>query len=284
MPVVDDRAKSELFDLCRLEEVSQNASRPERGVMIDGWSVGLSAGVAKRSRAINAFYPSHRPFAVNLADAREAYRAAGLPCVFRLTPFVSDPELDARLAALGYIRFDSALVMARVLAPNDAPSPPAACGDVRMAQEADLARAAARVASLRGDGEAEMRGLAARWLMSATHIDARFAFPSLSAAGEDAAHRVCIASAVGIRDGEYVGLFEVATAAAWRGRGIAEALLRTHLDCAQAQGARVAYLQVATDNPARRLYERLGFQAVYEYWYRALPDDVAPRAAARSHA
>jgi hypothetical protein len=37
-------------ELRRIEEISQNASRPERGVMVDGWSVGLSPSKAKRSR------------------------------------------------------------------------------------------------------------------------------------------------------------------------------------------------------------------------------------------
>ena len=43
------------IDLRRLEEISQNASRPDRGLMIDGWSVGLSPGLAKRSAASTRF-------------------------------------------------------------------------------------------------------------------------------------------------------------------------------------------------------------------------------------
>ncbi|HPG62625.1 MAG TPA: hypothetical protein PK586_11480, partial [Casimicrobium sp.] len=60
------------IDLRRLEEISQNASRPDRGLMIDGWSVGLSPGLAKRSRCINAFYASARAFEVNLIEAKRA--------------------------------------------------------------------------------------------------------------------------------------------------------------------------------------------------------------------
>ena len=68
------RAMTAEINLRRLEEISQNASRPDRGLMIDGWSVGLSPGLAKRSRCINPFYPSARPLEVNMAEAR-----AGVP-------------------------------------------------------------------------------------------------------------------------------------------------------------------------------------------------------------
>ena len=100
-----------VINLRRLEEISQNASRPDRGLMIDGWSVGLSPGLAKRSRCVNAFYPSARPFEVNLAETQAAFVSADLPCIFRSTPFVIDATLDARLEARGYVSFDPTLVM-----------------------------------------------------------------------------------------------------------------------------------------------------------------------------
>ncbi len=258
------------FDLRRLEEVSQNASRPDRGLMIDGWSVGLSRGVAKRSRCINAFYRSARPFARNLADARAAYAQAGLPCVFRLTPFVDDPALDERLAGLGYRRFDAAIVMALDLADlrldHVRPSP------LAIVDETDLALAAARVADLRGDDADEMHGLAARWQLAAAQIAPQFAMAADCATTTDADF-AAVASSVAIAEGDHVGIFDVVTAPSWRGRGLAAALIGGQLARARAAGARVAYLQVRADNPARRLYERFGFAAVYEYWYRALPGE-----------
>jgi predicted N-acetyltransferase YhbS len=68
------------------------------------------------------------------------------------------------------------------------------------------------------------------------------------------------AVAVGIsaRDGRWVGLFSLATAADARRSGVGEGLVRFLLREAAAAGARTAYLQ--TSVMARSLYERVGFR------------------------
>ena len=54
----------------------------------------------------------------------------------------------------------------------------------------------------------------------------------------------------------------LAVAAPVRGRGVGGALLRAVEEEARAAGARALALDVIENNPARRLYERLGFQSV----------------------
>ena len=70
-------------------------------------------------------------------------------------------------------------------------------------------------------------------------------------------------------EGDLAGLYDVATAAAVRGRGLATGLCAGLLERAAGQGARTAYLQVDAGNaPALRVYRRLGFAAAYGYHYR----------------
>lgn len=251
------------MNLRRLEEISQNASRPDRGLMIDGWSVGLSPGLAKRSRCINPFYPSTRSIDENLATAKNAYDAAHLPCLFRITPFVFDAALDNRLDALGYVKFDPALVQAVNLIDVRFDHLREISGSIF--QQTDLALAARWVGEMRGDDASEIAGLAERWRLSVANVSADFLFDT---------NNERVARSVSITEDGHVGIFDVGTLEAHRNRGYAGALLAHQLKAAIAAGASIAYLQVKADNPARQTYQRFGFRTVYDYWYRALPDDA----------
>ncbi len=231
--------------------------------MIDGWSVGLSPGLAKRSRCINPFYPSTRSIDENLATAKNAYDAAHLPCLFRITPFVFDAALDNRLDALGYVKFDPALVQAVNLIDVRFDHLREISGSIF--QQTDLALAARWVGEMRGDDASEIAGLAERWRLSVANVSADFLFDT---------NNERVARSVSITEDGHVGIFDVGTLEAHRNRGYAGALLAHQLKAAIAAGASIAYLQVKADNPARQTYQRFGFRTVYDYWYRALPDDA----------
>ena len=83
-----------------------------------------------------------------------------------------------------------------------------------------------------------------------------------------------VAQSVAIREADHVGIFDVRTADEQLNRGYATALIASQLIAARDSGARIAYLQVRADNPARRIYERFGFRGTYDYWYRASPNDA----------
>lgn len=256
-------------ELRRIEEISQNASRPERGVMLDGWSVGLSPSKAKRSRCVNAFYEGVRSFEVNLAETQALYRRAQLPCVFRITPFVADRSLDATLqaafGAVGGAPFDETYVqtmalyspISRTIVENTDAL------DIITNIDSSPVQIGRIVQMLRGDSDVEIASLVARWqclplkLLSYTAIDRH-------------AHQP-LAHVLTLREGNTIGVFDVITAPTHRGRGLATQLLARALDDAANDGATQAYLQVVNSNPARRVYERLGFRTAYAYWYREVP-------------
>jgi N-acetylglutamate synthase len=251
------------MNLRRLEEISQNASRAERGLMLDGWNVGLSPGLAKRSRCVNAFYPSARPFDENFKAVRALYADAKLPCIFRITPFISDASLDARLAAHGFVQFDKTRVQVLPLGVLRLDHLTPVTATFRAQQ--DLPQAAAWLGEMRGDSSSEIAALATRWAHSAAKIEPVFAH---DAAGNRVARSVTISE-----DG-HTGIFDVGTLDAHRNRGYASALLAHQLHAARDAGAHTAYLQVAPENSSRRIYERFGFTTAYEYWYRALVEDA----------
>lgn len=258
-------------ELRRIEEISQNASRPERGLMMDGWSIGLSPSKAKRSRSINAFYPSVRSFEANLREAAALYRNAGLPCIFRMTPFVADPALDGVLERLGATSFDQTCVQALSLKPlfNWGDVDIERFVDIHIKIEKAPSKVGNLVQKLRGDSDEEIAALVTRW-----HS---LPLTMTSYAAVDVGTQTPLAHVGTLREGDTVGIFDVVTAAAQRGKGLATVLLRRALGDAAASGVNTAYLQVVASNPARRVYERLGFRTVYEYWYREVTDEMLAR-------
>ena len=72
------------------------------------------------------------------------------------------------------------------------------------------------------------------------------------------------------REGDLAGLYDVFTAPAHRGQGLARGLCAALLRRARAEGATAAYLQVdAANTPAQAVYARLGFRDGYRYHYRS---------------
>ena len=78
-----------------------------------------------------------------------------------------------------------------------------------------------------------------------------------------------VAMGISVLEDDYVGLFGLVTDASRRNQGFGTQLVWAILGNARANGARTAYLQVEiTNDPALRLYIRLGFEEAYRYWYR----------------
>ena len=73
---------------------------------------------------------------------------------------------------------------------------------------------------------------------------------------------------------DLAGVYDMVTADDLQGRGLATLIVAELLTWAWTHGARHAYLQVNDDNaPARAVYRKFGFAAVYEYHYRARPGE-----------
>jgi ribosomal protein S18 acetylase RimI-like enzyme len=78
-----------------------------------------------------------------------------------------------------------------------------------------------------------------------------------------------MAMAIGVVQGDHMGLFDVLVMPHARRRGLARRVTESLYAWAWQRGARFAYLQVvATNRAARALYAAQGFRTVYEYEYR----------------
>ncbi len=77
---------------------------------------------------------------------------------------------------------------------------------------------------------------------------------------------------LGVFENGYTGMFNMATLQAFRGRGGASVVLAALANWGKLQSGHTLYLQVSEENiNAQRVYEKLGFETLYSYWYLEAP-------------
>ena len=239
-------------DARRLEELSLNSSAPPGQLLYDGWLLRVLPGKAKRARSVNAVYPSRLPLDEKIAYCERLYGAAGIPTLFRITPFVQPGDLDAELERRGFsARFEPTSVQSAAIGAGNGQGG---------ARPMELATWVDAVGELRGSPPEQRR--AHRMRLEGTPLPRR----SL-AIQEDG--RV-VATGLVIVEDDCAGLFDIVTHEGSRRRGHARSLVQSLLAAGRELGAKHAYLQVEGGNePALRLYRQFGFEERYVYWYRA---------------
>ncbi len=242
--------------LARIEDAGLNASAPPQQRWMDGWLLRYSHGKAKRARCVNAVAQGLRPVEQKLQECAKVFAAAGLPLIFRITPFTLPGSLDAQLAAYGLVQFDATRVMVMdKLSAIENPDLPADWS----VREIALQPFAQRVGALRGSPLSQRQAHAQR-LANA---------PVPFTAFEMREHDEVLACGQFAIEADLVGLYDIYTVPHARGRGLARRLCQHLLVIARNRGAAHAYLQVDSDNaPARAVYFRLGFIDGYSYHYR----------------
>src|SRR5215470_13365315 len=172
-----------------------------------GWIQRFSGGYTKRANSINAIEDSARFTPHVMTELERPYRERGHPPIWRLTP-LAPAEADAALAGRGYRRIDQSLVQR-------------ACLDERFAADPSVAIAAAPSPDWLS-GFAGLSPVAPDHRETMGHmlhsIAAPVGFASVVEDGQP------LAFALGVVDGDHVGLFDVLVAPAARRRGVARRL------------------------------------------------------------
>ena len=265
-------ASSSLERARRIEEASLRAWPALTESDFDGWRLRFANGYTRRSNSVTPLGPSRLDLDQKIAACERIYAERGLPAIFRLTPFAPE-ELDLRLGSRGYLRTEQVEVLAR---PLGAAGPP-----LYRASRSPRGRAL-HVASLGLDrwldvftalsGAAESTRPDHRRVLAAVpgkrRLLALMADVEPSRAPPEG-RRVAVSCGMSVLQEGLLGLFDLVTDRAHRGRGFGGELLRRALAWGVRSGGEEAYLQVVdTNRTAARLYERAGFELVYRYHYR----------------
>lgn len=247
-----------------IEERSLRAWPPRHVLDVGGWEVRFAGGYTGRANSVNPWGPARGDLDRNVRRCEDLFRERELRPVFRITPAVDPPDLDAVLERRGYVRRSETAVLIREPAGVSGAPDPAPATRGRPDAELTILESVTPdwLASIsKWVGVPPEREPLHRAILEAIRPPAAFAL--LRAGGEN------VACGLAVREPPWVGLFDLATAPERRGRGFGTSLVTGLLGWGAAGGAPRAYLQVVAGNdPAIRLYRRLGFREAYPYWYR----------------
>lgn len=252
--------------LQELETAVVDAWPATETAQLGGWLLRASGGPTHRGNSVATLTATGPASLAERIDQAEAwYRERGQRPMFQLGPCATPAELDAALAARGYL-VEGEARCAAALTPEvlerSAPRAPAA------------AELEAIIASHPSAGWLQLNATASRYagalegfLGFVARLGPRCRFVSVhTPQGEPAA------VALGVVSGRRLGVYAMLAAPALRRRGAGRAALHALARSAAAEGQGELYLLVESGNAAARdLYSGSGFRDVYDYHYRAAP-------------
>jgi GNAT superfamily N-acetyltransferase len=238
-----------------LEELSFNAQPAAHTLFYDGWLLRFANGYTRRANSVNPLYGSSVPLDEKIAYCQSYYDAHEQPLMFKLTSRVHPTDLDERLGDMGFRQTD--VVNIRALNLEHVEKTPTLT-DIWVDR------------SFKGQWLLEygrMSELDQEQIPNAAFMLASILPPAcfLTLRVGDAA----VALGLAVLDRGWLGIFDVVVDPQWRGQGMGRELMLHLLAWGKQNGARYSYLQVVqTNSIANALYDSLGYQDVYRYWYR----------------
>lgn len=237
-------------DILALDQLAVAAWPAPVNDACDGWLLRFAHGITRRANSVAPFpLGADARHIDDLINAVEAYyRNHGLPPRFQISPAAEPNDLDAQLAARGYeieTPVTIEIAAAHALPPASMPvsvstTAPSGWWDV---YKEGFSRDASKIAEVSRD-----QPVYATWRDDQDQITA---------------------IGFGVLGGKWLGIFGMWTRPEHRGQGIGQSVIGALSAWAVEHGAIGLYLQVENSNTAaQRLYERIGFRAVYGYHYR----------------
>ena len=260
-----------------LEELSLNAWPSYEIELYDGWLLRYSHNYTYRTNSVEQIGPSTISTDDKISYCESVYRSWGTPCSFKINPLL-DPSFDAALNDKGYqIRHVTETMTADLKHVNL--WKPESC-------EYEFENRLGLPSSVQYSDNVQVLVtpvITDEWIQGLFHLNGtsepelRRIVPSMYKAipKETIACAIeldgrMVASGLGIRDRDYIGIYAIYVSASCRRRHYARAICSTLMREGAALGATHAYLQVVKGNTtAKSLYYSLGFKDYYTYWFRS---------------
>lgn len=260
-----------------IEEISLNAWPSHKMELYDGWLIRFSHNYTHRTNSVTQVGSSLVPVEEKVVYCEKIYENYHTPAIFKISPLI-DPSFDKLLEERGYEiqhttesmtmdfsdfhPYESVAIEYEYYGRNSGlPSfvvyPDDVIVQLRDRITDEWIHALFRLngttnPTLRRIVPSMFKAIPKETIVASIEIDGRM-----------------VASGLGIMDRGHVGIYAIYVDASCRRKHFARAICSTILAEARKKGARNAYLQVVKGNIwAKHLYETLGFQSLYTYWFR----------------
>lgn len=241
-----------------IEELTLNQWPSLSTLLYDGWVLRFADGYTKRSNSVNPIYDSTIDLNDKIKECEKIYSAHHLPAVFKITPFVHPAHLDETLEEMGYALLDPTSVQTVKLDHISEPRLTSVIIDENVTPNwmDNICRF--------GGMNAKDRKVMERML---SNIKTKKGFISLYCEDQ------VVSCGLGVIEREYIGLYDIVTDPNYRNRGFGEQMILNLLKWGRENGAKHSCLAVVANNePALRLYAKIGYSEIYKYWYRVKAD------------
>jgi N-acetylglutamate synthase len=224
---------------------------------LQGWRLRFANGFTKRANSVNAGLDAKSLSLEDLDAIALNYRQRGLPSVFRLCSHRDHSKLDDVLEGQAYRLVDRSMVMTCPLNQGLVQTRPSGQPIIKASLPPKDWLAHYYSVSGKATGHSTSHLQLLELMPASTH------FAVLSQDDQS------LSCGIGVLTEKSLGLFEIATRPSHKRQGLASTLCHDLLSWGYSMGASNAYLQVEEANlGAIRIYEAMGFQRLYSYWYR----------------
>ncbi|MFN6562795.1 MAG: GNAT family N-acetyltransferase [Nostoc sp. ChiSLP01] len=235
-----------------IEDISLKSWPAFETINHHGWVMRFADGYTKRANSVTVLDEIGLHIEEKITYCESQYRARKQNPIFRLLSFTKPEVLDEKLAARGYEIIEPSLVMGMRLSERSLNILPPI-------NQENLDNLLVAYHNLKASGEKP--SAIHRMILAA--IQSEVIFASCKQNDE------IVACGIGVLESGYLGIFDLVTSPTQRRRGYATAIIQVLLQWGINKGAYFSYIQVVQANiPARNLYEKLGYEPIYEYWYR----------------
>lgn len=230
-------------------------------IQLDGWELRASNGYTKRANCVSTLHAGKDNIDDKIFRCEQYYTSLDQPTIFKLTSF-SEPTLDKKLQQLNYQVQDPSLILGMNLE-HFTPL----IGSQAIQQEALSFTFFEHISLTWIDYYIKVTSQNSS--IAPTLVDLMAAIRGKIICCACMLDNEPVAVAFAVVDQGLVSLYHVHTVQHFRNQGIAGAVISQLLLTGKNNGAHSSYLAVLANNePAKHLYEKLGYKEIYSYWYR----------------